>query len=112
MMNDVEQETPGHGCCRPRGAEEIEVAIPAIGGNAVPALGHVLALLFVRFEHFFHGGGHGWRIPCRLSALQRIDDHLLLAYDLPGNLLCSTRFWIRAIVRSLGNSRQHLPGSS
>src|SRR5688572_17312604 len=47
MMDDVEEEAPGHGGRRPLRAEEIEITGPPGGRQVLPARGHAGALLIV-----------------------------------------------------------------
>src|SRR5258705_459301 len=110
LVPDVEQEARRH---RRRGslaAEELELAIPALSGQRRPTLRDLRALLFVCIEHFLHRRRQRRRRPFRLGVLERFDDHLLLAHDLPGNLLGRARLLVRTVVRTLRNPRENLAG--
>ena len=90
MVNDVEEKAPRHGRGGPLVAEELERAFPAGGGQSFPALGHCPALFLVRFEHFLHRRRHRQRCPFRFPAFERLNNHRLLADDLPRDFLCGT----------------------
>src|SRR6266849_4264106 len=110
VVNDIEEETPSHRRRGPLTAEELERAIPALGGQSLPALGDCRVLRVICLEYFLHRRRHPRRSPFGRAAFERVDDHPLLAHDLPGDLVRGARLRIRTVVRPLRNSREHVAG--
>src|SRR6187200_3791127 len=97
-MDDVEEEAPGHRRRRALAAEELEAPGPLLGWQRLPPLEDRGALLLVRLGYRLHRRRHRRRRPLRLAGLERLDDHLFLADDLPGDLLRCARLRIRFVV--------------
>ena len=104
MMHDVEEEAPGHRRRGPIVAEEFERAFPDRRRQCLPAANDVLALQVVDVHQLLHRLWRGSWIPLDFAGLERLDDHLFLADDLPRDLAGRARPGIRAIGGVLGNT--------
>src|SRR5881398_314341 len=63
MMDDVEQEAPRHLGRWPLMSEELERAVPLLGGKRVPSPRKVRTLTLVLGEDLLHRRGHRPRSP-------------------------------------------------
>jgi len=98
VVDDVEQKTPRHRRRRTVRAEEVKRAGPLCVGQGRQACGNRRTLLLVGLDNLLHRRRRRRRRPFRLAALERVDQHALLAEDLPRNILRSARLRIGTVL--------------